>query len=98
MVGRRWASCPPENRQWQWKVDRDVICRPQCLYRNKELAPGGCLETRIEFQPSGTSGEGCHRDIGLSAFDRIVMHTGIHGFQDVVSAQSEGTDVKGCIG
>ena len=89
-------SCPPENRQFRWKVDSDAICRPHCL--NKELAPGGCLETHIEFQPSGTSGEGCHKDIGLSTFDCIVMHTGTHGFQDVVSAQSEGTDIKGGIG
>ena len=41
-----------------------------------------------------TGGEGRHEDIGLGAFDRIVMYTGVDGPQDVVGAQSAGTDVK----
>ena len=42
-------------------------------------------------------GEGRHKDIGLGAFDRIVMDTGVDGLQDVVGAQSEGTYIKGGI-
>ena len=29
-----------------------------------------------------TGGEGGYEDIGLGAFDRIVIHTGVHGFQN----------------
>ena len=44
-----------------------------------------------------TGGEGGYEDIGLGAFDRIVIHTGVHGFQNVVGAQSQSTDVEGSI-
>ena len=44
-----------------------------------------------------TGGEGGYEDIGLGAFDRIVIYTGVHGSQNVVGAQSEGTDVEGNI-
>ena len=44
-----------------------------------------------------TGGEGGYEDIGLGAFERIVIHTGVHGFQNVVGAQSQSTDVEGSI-
>ena len=44
-----------------------------------------------------TGGEGRHKDIGLGAFDRIVMDTGVDSLQDVVGAQSESADVEGGI-
>ena len=44
-----------------------------------------------------TGGEGRHKDIGLDAFDRIVMDTGVDSLQDVVGAQSESADVEGGI-
>ena len=44
-----------------------------------------------------TDGEGGFQAIGLGAFDRIVIHTGVHGFQNVVGAQLEGTDIEGSI-
>lgn len=45
-----------------------------------------------------TGREGGNEDIGLGAFDRIVMHTGIDTLQIIVGTQSEGTDVEGIIG
>ena len=44
-----------------------------------------------------TGGEGRHKDIGLGAFDRIVIDTGVDSLQDVVGAQSESADVEGGI-
>ena len=44
-----------------------------------------------------TGGQSRHKDIGLGAFDRIVMHTGVDGPQDVFAAQSESADVAGGI-
>ena len=51
----------------------------------------------IEFEPSVTGGEGRHKYIGFGAFDRIVIHTGVDGLQDVVAAQTESADVEGGI-
>ena len=51
----------------------------------------------MEFQPGVTGGEGLLKDIGLGAFDRIVMDTGVDSLQDVVGAQSESADVEGGI-
>ena len=51
-----------------------------------------------EFQSGVTGGEGRHKDIGLAAFDRIVMCTGVDSLQDVVGAQSKSADVEGGIG
>ena len=43
-------------------------------------------------------GESRHKDIGLGAFDGIVMDTGVNGLQDVVSEEAESTDVEGGVG
>ena len=50
-----------------------------------------------EVQPSVTCGEGRHEDIGLGAFDRIVMYPGVDSLQDVVGAQSQSADAEGGI-
>ena len=39
-----------------------------------------------EFQSGVTGGEGRRKDVGLGAFDRIVMYTGVDSLQDVVGA------------
>ena len=44
-----------------------------------------------------TGGEGRHKDVGLVAFDRVVMDTGVDSLQDVVCARSESADVEGRI-
>ena len=55
------------------------------------------VQRLVEFQPGVTGGEGRHKDIGLGAFDRIVIDTGVDSLQDVVGAQSESADVEGGI-
>ena len=45
-----------------------------------------------------TGGESCHKNIGLGAFDGIVLDTGVDSFQDVVSAKAECTEIEGGIG
>ena len=42
-------------------------------------------------------GERRHKDIGLGAFDGIVLDTGVNGFQDVVGTETEGTEIEGGI-
>ena len=42
-------------------------------------------------------GERRHKDIGFGAFDGIVLDTGVNGFQDVVSAETERTEIEGGI-
>ena len=56
------------------------------------------VEGLVEFQPGVTGGEGRHKDIGLGAFNRIVMDTSVDSLQDDVGAQSESADVEGGIG
>ena len=55
------------------------------------------VQRLVEFQPGVTGGEGRHKDVGLGAFYRIVMDTGVDSLQDVVGAQSESADVEGRI-
>ena len=44
------------------------------------------------------SGESRHKDIGLGAFDGIVLDTGVNGLQDVVGAEAESADIESGIG
>ena len=53
------------------------------------------VQRLVEFQPGLTGGEGRYEDIGLGAFDRIVMDTGVDGLPDVVGAQLESADFEG---
>ena len=43
-------------------------------------------------------GESRHKDIGLGAFDGIVLDTGVNGLQDIVRAEAESADIEGGIG
>ena len=43
-------------------------------------------------------GESRHKDIGLGAFDGIVLGTGVNGLQDVVGAEAESADIEGSVG
>ena len=43
-------------------------------------------------------GEGCHKDVGLGAFDGIVLDTGVNGFQDVIGTEAESADIESGIG
>ena len=52
----------------------------------------------VELQSSMASGESRHKDVGLGAFDGIVLDTGVNGLQDVVGAEAESADVEGGIG
>ena len=45
-----------------------------------------------------TGGESGHKDIGLGAFDSIVLDTGVDSFQDVVGAKAERAEIEGSIG
>ena len=42
--------------------------------------------------------ESRHEDIGLGAFDGIVLDAGIDSLQDVVGTEAESADVEGGIG
>ena len=52
----------------------------------------------IELESSMTRGERRHKDVGLGAFDSIVLDTGVDGFQNVVGTEAERTEIEGCIG
>ena len=45
-----------------------------------------------------TGGESRHKDIGLGAFDGIVLDTGVNGLQDIVGAEAESADIEGSVG
>ena len=45
-----------------------------------------------------TGGESRHKDIGLGAFDGIVLDTSVDSFQDIVGAKTERTEIEGSIG
>ena len=51
----------------------------------------------VEFEPSMTGGERCYENIGLGAFDSIVVDTSVNSFQDVVGAKAEHTEFEGSI-
>ena len=52
----------------------------------------------VELQSSMASGESRHKDVGLGAFDGIVLDTGVNGLQDVVGTEAESADIKSSIG
>ena len=52
----------------------------------------------VKLQSSMAGGESRHKDVGLGAFDRIVLDTSVNGLQDVVGAEAEGANVEGGIG
>ena len=56
------------------------------------------IEGLIEFEPSMTRGESRHKNVGLGAFDGIVLDTGVDGLQDVVDTEAESADVESGIG
>ena len=43
-------------------------------------------------------GESRHKDIGLGAFDGIVLDTGVNGLQDIVGTEAERADVESGVG
>ena len=45
-----------------------------------------------------TGGENRHKDIGLGAFDSIVLDTGVDSFQNVVGTEAERAKIEGSIG
>ena len=45
-----------------------------------------------------TGGESCHENVGLSAFDSIVVDTGVDSLQDVVGTKAERAEIEGSIG
>ena len=45
-----------------------------------------------------TGGESCHKNVGLGAFDGIVLDTGVDSLQDVVGTEAERTEIEGSIG
>ena len=45
-----------------------------------------------------TGGESRHKNVGLSAFDRIVVDTGVDSLQDVIGTQAECADIESSIG
>ena len=44
-----------------------------------------------------TGGESCHKNVGLGAFDGIVLDTGVNSFQDIVGAKTECAEIEGSI-
>ena len=45
-----------------------------------------------------TGSESRHKDIGLGAFDSIVLDTGVDSFQDIVGTEAERAEIEGSIG
>ena len=56
------------------------------------------VEGLVELESSMARGESRHKDIGLGAFDGIVLDTGVNSLQDVVGAEAESADIEGGIG
>ena len=52
----------------------------------------------VELQSSMTGSESGYENIGLGAFDSIVVDTGVDSFQDVVGTKAERTEIEGSIG
>ena len=52
----------------------------------------------VELEPSMARGESRHKDIGLGAFDGIVLDSGVNGLQDIVGAEAESAEIEGGIG
>ena len=44
-----------------------------------------------------TGSESCYENIGLGAFDSIVVDAGVNGFQDIIGAKAERTEIEGSI-
>ena len=44
-----------------------------------------------------TGGESRYKDVGLGAFDSIVLDTGVDSFQDIVGTEAERTEIEGSI-
>ena len=45
-----------------------------------------------------TGGESRHKNVGLGAFDSILLDTGVDSFQDIVGTKAERTEIEGSIG
>ena len=56
------------------------------------------VEGLVELEPSMARGERRHKDIGLGAFNGIVLDTGVDGLQNVVGTETEGTEIESRIG
>ena len=52
----------------------------------------------VELESSMTRGESRHKDIGLGAFDGIVLDIGVDSLQDVVGTETERTEIESRIG
>ena len=52
----------------------------------------------VELEPSMARCESRHKDVGLGAFDGIVLDTGVDGLQDVVGTEAENADIESGIG
>ena len=56
------------------------------------------VEGLVELQSSMARSESRHKDVGLGAFDGIVLDTGVNGLQDVVGTEAESADIESSIG
>ena len=56
------------------------------------------VEGFVELQSSMARGESRHKDVGLGAFDGIVLDAGVNSFQDVVGTEAESADIESGIG
>ena len=55
------------------------------------------IQGLVELESSMTGSERCYENIGLGAFDSIVLDAGINGLQDIISAKAEGAEFEGGI-
>ena len=56
------------------------------------------VQRLVELEPSMARSESRHKDIGLGAFDGIVLDTGVDSLQDVVGTETESTEIESRIG
>ena len=56
------------------------------------------VQRLVELEPSMARSESRHEDIGLGAFDGIVLDAGIDSLQDIVGTEAESADIESGIG
>ena len=52
------------------------------------------VQRLVELESSMTRRESRHKDVGLGAFDSIILDTGVNGLQDVVGTETERTEIE----
>ena len=74
--------------------DGGLIGTPSINHTVRIIVKDLFLEGVIELQSTMARGESRHKDVGLGAFDGIVLDTGVDGFYYVVGTEVESADIE----